>query len=93
MVWIKCEDTCCEVWAEKNGDTIDVVDADFARKLEREINALRNSIRFAAARFARVNWGYDGDCGVKDIIETLEDLLPENTEGLASPAGSENPKP
>lgn len=37
-----CEDTCIESWVENmDGDTVDFVDAEFARGLEREIEALR----------------------------------------------------
>jgi hypothetical protein len=35
--FIRCEDEHCVVWAGKNGDTVDVVDAEFARQLERRL--------------------------------------------------------
>jgi len=38
QVWLKSDDSCVETWAEKDGDTIDVVDAEFARELERELD-------------------------------------------------------
>ncbi len=53
-----------------------------ARKHAEELEAAYNAIRFASDRFERVNWGWDGDCGSKDIIETLEDILPENAPAL-----------
>lgn len=37
---IDCDDSCCAVYIEKDGDTVDVVDAEFARGLEREVNRL-----------------------------------------------------
>ena len=45
----------------------------------RQLAALQNAIRFAVARFERVTWGYDGDCGTADIIAKLEESLPENS--------------
>jgi hypothetical protein len=43
-VSIHCECRHCEVWAWKDGDTIDVVDADFTRKLERDLNKANSEI-------------------------------------------------
>jgi hypothetical protein len=51
-----------------------------ADEAEAKLEAAYNAIRFASARFERVSWGWDGDCGSKDIIATLEDILPENDE-------------
>jgi len=36
LVRISCDDSCCDVFVQKNGLSIDVVDADFAARLERE---------------------------------------------------------
>lgn len=44
-VWLKSDDSCVETWAEKNGDTIDVVDADFSRRLERQRDAYAETLR------------------------------------------------
>jgi hypothetical protein len=49
-----------------------------ADEAEAKLEAAYNAIRFASERFERVDWGWDGDCGSKDIIATLEDILPEN---------------
>jgi hypothetical protein len=58
--------------------------ADFARKLERERNSLRDAIRLAVAKHARIAWGYDGDAGSNDIMSELEDSL-ENDRTMAPP--------
>ena len=52
--------------------------------LESSVQAAHSAIRFAFDRFERVSWGWDGDCGSKDIIATLEDILPENNRILES---------
>ena len=46
--------------------------------LNKEVEALRNAIRLASAKFDAVDWGWDGDCGSGRIIEELENILPEN---------------
>jgi hypothetical protein len=46
--------------------------------LDSNLQTALNAIRFASDRFDRVSWGWEGDCGSKDIIATLEDILPEN---------------
>ena len=45
---IDCDDSCCAVYVEKDGDTVDVVDAEFARGLEREndlLMAVNNDVK------------------------------------------------
>jgi len=50
------------------------------RNLAEELESVYNAIRLASTRFERISWGWDGDCGSKDIISTLEDILPENNQ-------------
>ena len=56
------------------------VHAHMAAKLERERNALRDAIKKAAAKYDKIRWGYDGDCGANDIISELEEILLDNAE-------------
>ena len=49
-----------------------------ARKLERDLGELRKAIRKASNDFNKLAWGSDGNLGADRIIESLEDLLPEN---------------
>lgn len=70
----KAEDDWRESWSRRSGR---VEMAAIARKLERERDAAYNAIRFASARFDRIKWGCDGDCGSNDIMETLEGILPK----------------
>jgi len=49
-----------------------------ARCLERELIGLQDAIRKASNDFNRLAWGSDGNLGADRIIESLEDLLPEN---------------
>jgi len=53
-------------------------EASFARKLEHDLEILRDAIRKASNDFNKLAWGSDGNLGADRIIESLEDLLPEN---------------
>jgi hypothetical protein len=53
-----------------------VIQADFARRLERERDEAHNAIRQAVSDFEEITWGFDGDCGSAMIIARLADLLP-----------------
>jgi len=59
-------------WSDNCGWAVDI---DFARKLERERNALRDAIRLAVAKHDKIAWGYDGDAGSNAIISELDDSL------------------
>lgn len=45
----------------------------FASQLERERNILFVAITEAVARFDKLSWGWDGDCGTGDIMRELEE--------------------
>ena len=51
-----------------------------ARKHAEQLSSAYDAIRSAVASFERVPWGHDGDCGSKQIIETLEEILHENAQ-------------
>lgn len=38
------------------------------------------AIRTAVEQFERVNWGWEGDCGSKNIMRTLEEFLPQHPQ-------------
>jgi hypothetical protein len=46
---------------------------------ERKLELAYMAIRTALEQFERVNWGWDGDCGSKNIIACLEEFLPTPT--------------
>ena len=53
-------------------------EASFARELEHDLEILSDAIRKASNDFNKLAWGSDGNLGADRIIESLEDLLPEN---------------
>jgi hypothetical protein len=57
---IDCDDSCVEIYVQQDGKTVagDIVLADFARQLERELNAAKanaNAIDEAAKRMEEVD--------------------------------------
>ena len=75
---IVCEDEYCAAWAERDGESVYVVDIKFAIKLESDLEILRAAIRKASNDFNKLAWGSDGNLGADRIIASLDDLLPEN---------------
>jgi hypothetical protein len=47
---------------------------------------LQNAIRSFVTDFERVDWGWDGDCGSKDLVDALFESISANdqTEGPAA---------
>ena len=68
---ISCDDSCCAIYVEKNGVSIpDVVDAEFAQRLELQ----RDELKKAAAASAQA---------VQFAIQAIDDILGEaGYEGL-----------
>ena len=50
------------------------------KNLIEEVESLRNAIRLVSEKFDAIKWGWDGDCGSRQIIEELEEILPENAD-------------
>ena len=46
---------------------------DLAQSIERERNILLAAITEAVARFDKLSWGWDGDCGTGNIMRELEE--------------------
>ena len=46
---------------------------DLAQFIERERNILFAAITKAVARFDKLSWGWDGDCGTGNIMRELEE--------------------
>ena len=51
-----------------------------ARKAEGEAERLRNAIRSFVTDFERIYWGWDGDCGSKDLVDALFESIYANTQ-------------
>lgn len=49
-----------------------------ARKAEGEAERLRNAIRSFVTDFERVDWGWDGDCGSKGLVDALFESITAN---------------
>jgi hypothetical protein len=82
-VKIECEDSCIASWATKNGDTIDVVDADVARDLERRLAECREALQssFEAITTVTVKSKLEGmilQRAAKLIRETLTKTAPKS---------------
>lgn len=56
---------------EDNSDRIDRM-LKTSEDLERERNRLFLAVTDAIARFDRISWGWDGDCGAGNIMRDLE---------------------
>ena len=46
---------------------------------EEKINLLIEAVKTAISEFEIITFGYDGDCGSAQIIDTLEETLEEIT--------------
>jgi hypothetical protein len=73
-----------ETAAEQETD-VDAVMAE--RKLMHEVlyesaefNRLRNAIRSFITDYEKISWGWDGDCGSKELVDALFDSLQANAE-------------
>jgi hypothetical protein len=45
-----------------------------------EVIRLQNAIRSFVTDFERVDWGWDGDCGSKDLVDALFESISANKE-------------
>lgn len=45
----------------------------------REVNRLRNAIRSFVTDYEKISWGWDGDCGSKDLVDALFDSITANS--------------
>ena len=71
-----------EIWGEPfDGETEKINTAKSASSTsERKLELAYTAIRVAVAEFEQVNWGWDGDCGSRNIIARLEMSLPTPTQ-------------
>jgi len=49
-----------------------------ARKAVAETERIRNTIRSFVTDFERIDWGWDGDCGSKHLVDALFDSISAN---------------
>lgn len=62
---------------------------DALERKNKEVERLRNSIRSFVTDFERIDWGWDGDCGSKELVESLFDSITANRE-LSPPPSVDN---
>lgn len=46
----------------------------------REVERLRNAIRSFVTDYEKISWGWDGDCGSKDLVDALFDSITANAD-------------
>ena len=68
------------IWGQPfDGETEKIAkkdDGDDHETTNRPLELAYTAIRTAVEQFDRVNWGWEGDCGSKNIMRTLEEFLP-----------------
>lgn len=53
---------------------------DALERQNKEVERLRNAIRSFVTDYERIDWGWDGDCGSKQIVGALFDYITENAD-------------
>ena len=65
------------VWGQPfDGKTEKIKPATEESLAERRLELAHNAIRVATEQFDRVKWGWEGDCGSKNIMRVLQEFLP-----------------
>jgi hypothetical protein len=85
---VSCDDSCCAIYLEKNNvPVLDVVDVEFARRLERERDELKKAVTASvqAVQFAiRAIDDILGEAGYEGLPESKQENLYKAIEMLRS---------